>query len=146
VHAIFLLPLGPQHFELGVIAGTIAAVGLLCALLWLWRGPWRVEAADFRLRLAALAVVTPLVSEYPQLHDLTILALAGALLVEDAVRRGLDGSMTRARLALAALWVSCLIAPAVVTRVAPVALAPIAALLLGWTILGELRRRGVPAA
>src|SRR5437764_13243404 len=111
LHAIFRLPLVQQHFELGVIVGTIAALALLCTLLWLWSGRWRVEAPDFRLRLAALVVVTPLVSEYPQLHDLTIVVLAGVLLVEDALRRPVDRSKTRARVALATVWVCCLIAP-----------------------------------
>jgi hypothetical protein len=76
--------------------------------------------------------VAPLVSQYLQLHDLTILVLAGALLVEETLRP--DLSSTSARLVLAAVWISCMIAPAVVTRVAPIALAPIAALALGWVV------------
>jgi hypothetical protein len=140
VYAIFLLPLGPAHFQLGAIAGTAAAVALLCVVLRLFSGAWRPDAEGFRLRLAALVIVTPLVSQYLQLHDLSILALAGVLLVEEALDRPSVLSTGRARLALAALWLSCLVAPAVVSRVAPVPLAPIGALVLGWTALDAARR------
>jgi hypothetical protein len=133
VHAFFLLPLGPAHFELGLIAGTVAAIALLCALLRLWSGPWRTDGEDFRLRVAALVVVTPLVSEYPQLHDLTIVALAAVLLVEETLRRPTELSPTRVRIVLAAVWLSFMVAPAVVTRLAPIPLAPIGALVLAWT-------------
>jgi len=134
VHAIFLLPLGPGHFEVGLMMGTAAAIALLCALLWFWAGPWPGDPPGFRLRLALLVVVAPLVSQYLQLHDLTILALAGVLLVEESRRCPLHVSATRVRVALGGLWLACMVAPAVAARVAPIALAPIAALALGWTV------------
>jgi hypothetical protein len=119
---------------------------LLGVLLHFWSGPWRPDAEDFRLRLAALLVVTPLVSEYPQLHDLAILALAGVLLVEVAIDLPAVLPPTTVRVVLAALWLSCLVAPAVVTRVAPIPLAPIGALVLGWTALAAGRRARVAPA
>jgi hypothetical protein len=140
VHALFLLPLGPGHYQLGVVAGTAAAIALLGVLLRLWSGPWRPDAEGFRLRLAGLVVVTPLVSQYLQLHDLSILALAGALLVEEALdryplsRRAARASPSRRSGSRA--WSR----PRWFSRVAPIPLAPIGAVVLGWTVLGAVRR------
>ncbi len=139
VHALFLLPLGPQHLALGLAAGSAAAATLLGLLLTLWAGPWRPADADFGLRFAALLVVTPLISPYLQLHDFAILVLAAMLLVEATLGRSSGSGMDQVRLFLAFPWIACMVAPAIAARVVPVPLAPIGALVLGWAVIGELR-------
>jgi hypothetical protein len=139
VHALFLLPLGERHLGLGLAAGMAAAVLILAALLALWSGPWRPEADDFGLRFAALVVVTPLVSQYLQLHDFAILILAAVLVVEETLRRPAPSCASGVRLVLAVVWVTCMVAPAVSARLVPVPLAPLGALLLAWWVARAAR-------
>jgi len=47
VSALFLLPLGPQHLGAGMVAGTVASLGLLALLLRIWAGPWEPRADCF---------------------------------------------------------------------------------------------------
>ena len=139
VSAIFLLPLGPEHLTAGMIAGVLASLGLLALLLAMWAGPWEPHAERFALRFAALLVVSPLAAQYLLLHDLAILILAALLLAEHYLAHGPSAGWARARAVLAVLWLTCLVGPPIITRLAPLPLVPLAVLLLGWVVLDTWR-------
>ena len=84
--------------------------------------------------------MTPLVSPYLLLHDLALLILAAILLVEATLSRPESLAAGRVRLALAFVWVTCMVAPAVTARVIPLPVAPIGALVLGWLVFVAARR------
>src|SRR5438034_368251 len=108
VSALFLLPLGPQHLGAGMVAGTVASLGLLALLLRIWAGPWEPRADCFEVRFAALLIVAPLVGHYLLLHDLAILVLAALLLVEYGLGNGPSEGSAHVRVALAVVWRTCL--------------------------------------
>jgi len=139
VSALFLLPLGPQHLGAGMVAGTVASLGLLALLLRIWAGPWEPRADCFAVRFAALLIVAPLVGHYLLLHDLAILVLAALLLVEYGLGNGPSEGSAHVRVALAVVWLTCLIGPPIITRLAPLPLVPLAVLLLGWVVLDTWR-------
>src|SRR3989449_1168260 len=139
VSAIFLLPLGPEHLTAGMMAGVLASLGLLALLLAMWAGPWEPHAERFALRFAALLVVSPLAAQYLLLHDLAILILAALLLAEHYLAHGPSAGWARARAVLAVLWLTCLVGPPIITRLAPLPLVPLAVLLLGWVVLDTWR-------
>ncbi len=139
LYAVFLLPLGPEHFTLGMVAGTVASLAVLVTLLRSWSGPWRPDEASFDLRFAALLVATPLVSQYLSLHDLAILIIPALLATEYWLGHGAGAGWARLRIALAILWLACLVGPPLVARVVRLPIAPLAALLLGWVVLDTLR-------
>jgi hypothetical protein len=139
LYAVFLLPLGPEHFALGMVAGTVASLAVLVVLLRSWTGPWRPDEASFDLRFAALLVVTPLVSQYLSLHDLAILIIPALLATEYWLAHGAGAGWVRLRITLAGLWLACLVGPPLVSRVVRLPIAPLAALLFGWVVLDTLR-------
>ena len=139
IYAFFLLPLGPEHFGLAMAMATVASVGLLALVLWVWRGPWDPHAERLGLRFAALVAVTPLVSPYLQLHDLCVLIIPALLVAEYWLGHGAGESWARVRIVLAILWLSCLVGPPIITRLAPLPLVPLAVLLLGWVVLDTWR-------
>src|SRR5207247_480510 len=99
-----------------------AGLGLLCLLLPMWAGPWEPHAERFALRFAALLVVSPLAAQYLLLHDLAILILAALLLAEHYLAHGPSAGWARARAVLAVLWLTCLVGPPIITRLAPLPL------------------------
>jgi hypothetical protein len=146
LYALFILPLGPERFALGMAAGTVASAVLLGVLLHVWRGPWRPESDDFDLRFAALVVATPLVSQYLQLHDLGLLVIPAVLVTERWVRQPEAPGWGIVRMAFAVLWLTCMVGPALAATVLPVPLTPLAVLLLGWAVLFTGRRVPSPPA
>jgi glycosyl transferase family 87 len=147
VYALFLLPLGPEHFRLGMAAGTLVSLVLLGILLRLWAGPWERDPARLDLRFAALLVVTPLVSQYLQLHDFALLILPALLVAEHALEQGTPAEWRLVSVVLVVLWLACLVGPPIITRVVPLPVAPLAALLFGWVVLRACRRAtGAPPA
>ena len=122
-----------------MIAGVLASLGLLALLLAMWAGPWEPHAERFALRFAALLVVSPLAAQYLLLHDLAILILAALLLAEHYLAHGPSAGWARARAVLAVLWLTCLVGPPIITRLAPLPLVPLAVLLLGWVVLDTWR-------
>ncbi len=139
IYAFFLLPLGPARFGLAMALGSVVSLGLLALVLWVWRGPWDARAGWLDLRFAALLVVTPLVSPYLQLHDVAVLVLPALLVSEYWLGHGAGAGWARIRLVLAILWLTCLVGPPIITRLAPLPLVPVAVSLLGWAVLDTWR-------
>src|SRR5262249_53510578 len=128
VYALFQMPLGPEHFGIASLAGTIVSAALIGLLLRLCAGPWRPTHAGFDLGCAAVVVTAPLVSPYLQLHDLVVLVLAAVILAEH-VRGG------TVRIAFAIVWLACMVGPAVTSRVVDFPLPPLAILTAAGLVL-----------
>lgn len=145
IYALFLLPLGPSRFALGMAAGSLASLALVAIVLWVWRGPWDRHADRLGLRFAALLVVTPLVSPYLQLHDVAILILPALLVAEYWLAHGGGAGWVGVRLVLAMLWLTCLLGPPIITRLVPLPVVPLAVLVLGYAVLRTWRDARPPA-
>ncbi len=128
VYALFQLPLGPEHFAIASVAGTIVSAALIGALLRLCSGAWSPKHAGFDLACAAVLIEAPLVSPYLQLHDLAILIIPAVLLAEHVGRGTL-------RVAFALVWFACMIGPAVTSRLVRVPLPPLAILAAAGMVL-----------
>jgi hypothetical protein len=140
VSALFLLPLGPQHLAFCLAAGAVVSAGLIALLLAFWRGPWNPQDDRFALRFAALIVIAPLVGQYLLLHDLDVLILTAVLVSEYWLANGARKGWGVVRLVFAAVWLACLIGPPIITRLAPLPLAPLSVLLLGWAVAYTYRK------
>jgi hypothetical protein len=86
------------------LQGTLV-VGLIAALIWLWRG-----AAAYRLKAAALCLATILATPFTFDYDMMVLAPAIAFFVADGFARGFG---PWEKTALAALWLMPLVARSV---------------------------------
>ena len=52
---------------------------------------------------------------------------------------GAGEGWARVRIVLAILWLTCLVGPPIITRLAPLPLVPVAVSLLGWAVLDTWR-------
>jgi hypothetical protein len=86
------------------LQGTLV-VGLIAALIWLWRG-----AAAYRLKAAALCLATILATPFTFDYDMMVLAPAIAFFVADGFARGFG---PWEKTALAASWLMPLVARSV---------------------------------
>jgi hypothetical protein len=145
VSALFLIPLGPEHETAAMTMGALASLALLALLLRVWAGPWDPTGDRFAVRFAALLAVAPLVGQYLLLHDVAVLVLAAVLVAEYWLGHPGEG-WRRVQVVLAAVWLACLLAPPVVTRVAPLPLAPLAVLLFASAVLYTSRAAASAAA
>ena len=144
VYALFLLPLGPEHFAMAMAAGALVSLALLALLLGVWMGPWDPGGEPFDLRFAALLLVAPLVSQYLQLHDFALLILPALVVAEYRLAHPAPEERRLVSRVLAVVWIACLVGPPIVSRVVPLPLAPLAAMLLGWVVLRAWRAAAPP--
>ena len=100
----------------------------------MWSPPWDPKTAEFDLQFASTLVVTPLISQYVMLHDLTIVVIAAVLVIDYWVSGGKTITKWETmRAALALLWLTCLVGP-LITMKFKVGVVPLALAYLGWCL------------